>query len=336
MRKVRLLIFIVLGAANIFFASPLLSNFNLNFAYIVLSKHAATSPLSVSAFEFHPSVLALQGRIALSQGETQRAIRLLSQVIMLGRASDVIYFQLGNALADAGDIQSALTHWRAAHAAPYFLQRGLALRHQKDWSGAEAALRTAVSIEPDDRSLLLVVGNFYWEWGNVVAARTYLRRALELETQPYDQFILRGEMAQLEARVEDAVVIYQEAVRAQPSRAEAYRRLAQTLDAQDKYADAIDVLSDGITRAPSELSLYLQLGPLLTREKEFAQADQLYQQAQHVDTQSDEPWLFRAQNALAWGHAAEAEQYLLRALQLEPNNPDTHAWLAEVRARQSP
>lgn len=44
--------------------------------------------------------------------------------------------------------------------------------------------------------------------------------------------------------------------------------------------------------------------------------------------------MLRAQNAIAWGRDADAEQHLQQALKLTLDNPDTHFWLAELKARQ--
>ena len=249
-------------------------------------------------------------------------------------ARDVTRFHRGEAYARAGWMEAAIVEWRLARAAPYFLQRGLALRHDKKWDAAAEALQTAVHIEPNDAALQTTLGHFYWEWGKPDEARAVLHRALALETKPYERTLLQGEVSELDGRLDEAQKIFSEALRAQPSRPEAYVQLSDLLSAQGKPADAIAVLTDGLARTPPTLALYLRLGVALTHQREFDAADRVFDQAQRVDANSDEPWLLRAQNAVAWGHGADAEQYLLRALQLAPNNAETRAWLARLQAQR--
>src|SRR5712692_699331 len=230
----------------------LLGHLHLNFTYIALVQHSSSDS------NFHPSSLSLQPSAF---------------------TRDVTRFQLGEAYARAGDMPSAIGQWRAAHAAPYFLQRGLMLRHQQDWIGAEIALRTAIAVAPDDANLQTTLGHFYWEWARPDEARAHLRAALNTETRPYERLVLQGELAHLDGRFADAENLFREALRAQPARPEAYRRLADLLAAQGRPVDAIRVLGDGIGRVPPTLGLYLRLAQLLTQQGHFAEADRWYQQA---------------------------------------------------------
>jgi Flp pilus assembly protein TadD len=223
-----------------------------------------------------------------------------------------------------------------AKAAPYFMQQGLMWRHQQNWLDAEMALRLAAQIEPTDLSIQSALAQFYLEWGRPDEASLHLRQALSLETRVYERLLLQGELAQLAGQTAAAENFFREALRAQPTRPEAYRQLAAALDALGQRAEAIKVLRTGLRESPPTFSLYLHLAQWLTQQGDFAEADRLYEQAQRLDPHSDEPWLLRAQNALAWHHEDDAEVYLQRALELEPNNAETQVWLKAVQSRRAP
>src|SRR5262249_18597765 len=140
MKKVSSSIFI--GLMMIVCFQSQLAPLSLNLTYLSLIKNPATVPLqpfatpTVSTASPRPAVLTagvshqpsaaeLRGRMALLNGDVAQAIEYFSRAIALGRKTDINHFQLAQAYARAGDSQSAILHWRAAKASPYFLQRGL-------------------------------------------------------------------------------------------------------------------------------------------------------------------------------------------------------------------
>lgn len=279
-------------------------------------------------------VTAAQGRLALLSDKPAEAIVYLSQAIRRRYQSQVIHFQLGLAFERIGDDERAIAEWQQAHVAAYFVQRGLVLRHQKDWRGAEAALRRATLIEPTNGSVWRTLGIFYWEWGERANALACLRRALLFENDPYERPLLQGEVAMLEGDLNDAERFLRDALRLQPTRPEAYARLADVADQRGDAAAALAILKLGIQNAPQDLGLALGLGVRLSGQMDFAAADRIYADAHWLDPRSDEPLLLRGQNALAWGKEAEAEMYIQQALRLSPNNAESHLWLGKLMTRR--
>ena len=124
----------------------------------------------------------LKARVALAAGHPSTAIAELDMTVQLRHGDALTEFLLGQSYAAMHDMPDAIAHWRAAHAAGYFVLRGLALRHQKDWAGAERALLIAADIKPDSADTEALLAQFYREWGKSERARPYLVRVIELNT----------------------------------------------------------------------------------------------------------------------------------------------------------
>ena len=72
----------------------------------------------------------LKARVALAAGAPATAVAALDISVSLAHEDALTEFLLGQSYAALHDMPDAIAHWRTAHAADYFLQRGLALRHQ--------------------------------------------------------------------------------------------------------------------------------------------------------------------------------------------------------------
>ena len=272
------------------------------------------------------------GHVAAALGDDALAVGAFTRALALGRDTALLHWHLAEALRRRGDLEDAIVQYRAAGAAPYFLQQGLSLRHHKDWPGAEQALRMALAITPDDAELNSVVGQFYWEWGKREEAGAYWSAAAALETRAYERGLRLGEVELSAGDDAAALQAFQSLKAQQPARVEAYRRLAETLVFRGERAEAVRVLESGLERATPNYGLCLQLARLYELAGEYAGAERVLELAGRIDPHSDEAWLLRGQNAMARLRMDEAVQDFQRALQIDPENPETRAWLERVQA----
>jgi len=337
-------VIILIGFARV---PALVADWHLNIGYIALTngmlardkasniEHARRAFALAEEWNKQDGSLArARGRLALLTDKPEDAIAYFSRALSLGHGSQVTHFLLGLALDQAGNHTAAIVEWRQAHAANYFLQRGLTLRHQKDWKRAEAVFQQATLIAPTDATLQRTVGIFYWEWGNLDQALAHFRRALEFEHGPYEQAILRGEIALLEGREDGSEREFRVALLDQPRNPLAYRRLAELLAQTHRKEEAIATLKTGIERAFPTFDLFLRLGQFYAEDGQLLEAKRAYARASTLDPFSDEPLVLLGANAFAERDFADAEWYLQRALERAPNNAATHFWIARVRAQR--
>ena len=303
----------------------------MNRAYLWLLRPAAGSAQPPALADSARGAEAA-GHVAAALGADALAVGAFTRALALGRDTALVHWYLAEALRRTGDVSGAIVQYRAARAAPYFLQEGLTLRHHKDWPGAEQALRMALAITPDDAELNSVVGQFYWEWGRHSEAGAFWSAAAALETRAYERGLRLGEVALSVGDDGAALQALQSLMAQQPTRPEAYRRLAETLVFRGERAEAVSVLQSGLARAAPNYGLCLQLAQLYELAGDYAEAERVLELAGRIDPHSDEAWLLRGQNAMARLRMDEAVQDFQRALQIDPENPETRAWLERVQA----
>lgn len=336
----RLVIVLAAAVFGIALAPALSTSFVLNLGYLSLlhkpPDFASTENLFANAETLSPQsarAAEAQGVLALEQGDARAASVSLLRALQWGRAGDLTHWRLAEAFERMGASDQALAQWRAANAAPYFVNQGLARRHLKDWSGAELFLLRAAAIDPRNAAIAHTLGVFYWEWGKFDAARKQLLAAQHLETEPYEATLVRGELAQLNGDFKNATDRYREAIALLPTRPEAYQHLSDVLGDGGETEQAIMLLKQAVARAKPAYSLRLKLAHLLMSGANYDEARQVLEQAQNEDVNSDEAWILAAQLELAQADPVRALVALQNASRREPQNAELYYWQGRAFAQ---
>lgn len=135
---------------------------------------------------------------------------VLEWVVSVRPGDAYAHFQLGNLLANLGQVERAIQAWKQSvkldpKNSIAWRNLGLAAVQQKDWEGAEACYRQAIAARPDDQTL-------YRDLAEILTAAGRRREAIELlENMPYrgmpraDVIILLAQYYVDEKRWTDAV-----------------------------------------------------------------------------------------------------------------------------------
>lgn len=336
----RLVIILAAVVLAIMLSPALRTGFYVNLGYLTLRHEppdfARAANLFAQAEALSPQsahVAEAQGVLALDQGDARAASISFSSALQRGRADALTHWRLAEALDRMGESKQALIQWRAANAAAYLLNQGLARRHSKDWGGAERFLLRAAEIDPQDATIAHTVGVFYWEWGKFEAAREQLQVTQRLETRPYEAALVRGELSQLKGDFKDAAERYREAIALLPARPDAYQRMSDVFVADGKSDQAIALLEQALAHVKAGYSLRLKLAQLLMQGANYDQARQVLEQAQIANPKSDEAWILAAQVELAQGQAGRALEDLQKASSRAPQNAETYYWQGQAFAQ---
>jgi tetratricopeptide (TPR) repeat protein len=135
----------------------------------------------------------------------------------------------------------------------------------------------------------------------------------------------RGRLLQQLKRPQQAIQAYQEALRANPSFAQAARSLGYLYASQQQAGDAEDCLLLALRLRP-DANTWFNLGFLRQKDGRREGAAKAFQEAVRLNPRHDRAWYGLGLTQAQLGRHAEAVSAFERAAQLEPRNP--HIWYA--------
>jgi tetratricopeptide (TPR) repeat protein len=238
------------------------------------------------------------------------------------------YAELAQGYGAAGDWAKAIPYFEeAARREPTafrLTQLGNALMQDRQFPQAEAALRRAIGLAPDEPMEWGTLGWVLWQQDKGAEARADLERAVALDPDVPE---VHNNLANVEWGTGDqaaAVQQFQEALRIQPGIAEWRLNLARVLATRGQIPEARFQFEQTIRLKPDSAEARLDYGRLLSDHGEFDAASRQLETAVRL-----QPDLWRAHLELAMalgrsGNAVSAREQLTIAA----NGSD-----AEVRAQ---
>ncbi len=238
------------------------------------------------------------------------------------------YAELAQGYGAAGDWAKAIPYFEeAARREPTafrLTQLGNALMENRQFPQAEAALRRAIALAPDEPMEWGTLGWVLWQQDKGAEARADLERAVALDPELPE---LHNNLANVEWGTGDQAAAeqqFREALRIQPGVAEWRLNLARVLATRGEIPEARFQFEQAIRLKPDSAEARLDYGRLLADHRELAAAIRQLETAVRL-----QPDLWRAHFELAMalgqsGNAAAAREQLTIAA----NGSD-----AEVRAQ---
>ena len=150
--------------------------------------------------------------------------------------------------------------------------------------------------------------------------------------QTAGDFVLRGDQQLAAGRYGAAAIEYRNAIKQDPARAEAHRKLGDTYSRQGKPGAAYRSYANAIDLDAADVHSRIAAGRLLLSAGRFDDALVRAEQALECDHGNPEALVLAARAAIAAHDAPAAEGYLTRAIAAEPSSFDAHAMLAHVYA----
>ena len=209
----------------------------------------------------HPddaALLLMLGEVLLAEGKSADAVPVLRRSFEIDEARERVAFQLGTALASAGDIDGALAAFdRELQVsqdpdvlAMARLNRSLLFQRSERWGEAAEELEYALQFRPDRPEIYADLATAYLQAGKVDQAVGALDRGADFGLSSAQHRYSVGAALYRAERYEDAAAQFRAAIAADPDLAEAHRSLGATLDKLAQPADAA-----------RELETYLHLRP---------------------------------------------------------------------------
>ncbi len=286
-------------------------------------------------------------------------------------ASAGFYHQLAEAYWQAGQTEDALPWYREAIArdAGHLAARrnyALALSNQGALAEAEAELRAALTIVPDDPEALANLGDVLTALGRPAEAAAVLERALLADPDSIEALhnlararaALGQTMTAMESvrsaitiepgfaaahntlgnlllaadRAGDAEAAFRAAVAADPDYAEGHYNLATTLAQRERFAEAERSLRAALRAAPKLAMAHNNLGSLLAMRGDRAGAERAFRAALAADPALAEAHFNLGVAQASSNRLAEARKSFEAAIEIQPRYPEARLNLAVALA----
>jgi predicted O-linked N-acetylglucosamine transferase (SPINDLY family) len=174
---------------------------------------------------------------------------------------------------------------------------------------------------------LLASASQHYQAGQRDLAIDCLKEALRLNPTIAEAHNNLGIVLAREGRLEEAVASFQEAVRRKPDYADAHSNLGNACREQGDLETAVTHLREGLRLRPDHVEAHYNLGIALLAQQKLSDAISSMEKAIRLKPDHVEA-LINIGNALhCQGHAAEAITFLERALRLNPQHAGAHHML---------
>jgi tetratricopeptide (TPR) repeat protein len=199
-----------------------------------------------SEFPDDPALLLMRGEVLLALGRPAEAAELLRHGTEIDSQLPRMNFQLGTALASTGRAAEALEAFsRELEVNPdedvqvlSRLNRSMLLQRGRDWVAAARELEAVLDLQPEREQVYGDLASLYIQAGETEAAMRTLERGEKAGFSSARHYYSLGARLYNSEKLEDAVVMLQQALEVDPGLAEAERTLAAALEKLGREEEA--------------------------------------------------------------------------------------------------
>jgi protein O-mannosyl-transferase len=204
--------------------------------------------------------------------------------------SSVLLYNLGVALAEAGDASKAAVYYqRAIDLNPQytsaFINLGNLFQSQGNYSQSAALYERAISLDPRDPDAWVNLGTLYLQLALNQQAKIAYENAIALKSNDVEAIIDLGAALQRLGDLSGAEQAYQRAIAVDPSQAPAYCDLGALLLQEGNVGAAREMLIKALEHNLSYAPAYFDLGVLYEQTGSRGLAIEMYKKA--LDIQPD-------------------------------------------------
>jgi len=277
----------------------------------------------------HFDALHFLGVIALQNGQTLRAIDLITQALAHNRSNAFAYSNLASAYQKLGRYPEAIVRFeRALALRPDFVEAlsnlGNTLRDTGRREEALASYDRALALKPDRPDVLANRGNVLRELRRFDEALGDFDRGLALDPQSATLLFNRANVFFDQGRFSDALVDYDAALAIAPDYCLAISHRGSTLRALKRYDEALAAIDQALRLQPDSAEILTNRGDTLGEVARFAEALNDYDRALELKPAYPEAWCNRGNVLRALRRYDEALASYAVALDIDPEHAVAH------------
>ncbi|MCX5878494.1 MAG: tetratricopeptide repeat protein [Deltaproteobacteria bacterium] len=254
----------------------------------------------------------------------QNGITLFTRTLEVTDNNYVAHNNLGAALKDRGEVESAIPHFREAlRISPLnsfaHANLGDALRSQGKLNEAIVHYQEALKARPNNEIALHNFGLALAMKGDVDEAIIHFQKSIKVYPYNPETHFKLGLALARQNRMDEAIACFSEAIRLKPAYyPEAMLNLGVAFDSQDKLEDAISYYQKGLEVKGEDAPLHYSLGMALARKGEIDKAAGHFSEAiRHKPEFAEAHYNLGIANARL-GKTREAASNFSEALRINP------------------
>ena len=307
------------------------ANYNLGLVLLAEGRPAEAIPYLERVTPRDPASTISLANAYLASHKTGQGLALARKLAAEASGDVRVQFSLGTMLLEAHQYEAAERQFEIADSLQpenydILCKLGQAATRLKHYAKAEEALSRAIQLKPDSAEALYWLAQGDADQRKDSDALQLLVRARKLAPDNTDVIFLMARLAMLENFYEDAIPLLQEGVRLVPKRADLRAALGESYLAAGKTDQAIQEFNILIELAPSA-GAYAFMGLGYRELGRFDEAAKYFAAGLKLDPENGACLYNLGYIASRRGHAQEAETYLTRSLQANPNPNESDALL---------
>ncbi len=229
--------------------------------------------------------LYLLGALQLQEGKVKDAGILIRRALDCGKSPDpAVLENLGTACLMSGDAMAAERELRRAIAAGgtrsmLHMRLGMALAALGRLDEAEAALRVAQQLDPEDADIGINLGNVLASGKRTAEALEQFRQVLERNPGHADALYNIGTLHRETGRFEEAIEAYLQTLAVIPDHVDALNNLGTIRENTGKVAEAVELYRKALAIEPGSVRAYSNLASAFRKQGFLEEAAQSCQKA---------------------------------------------------------
>ena len=306
----------------------------------VLMMMKGSPALAIAQFQqVHPADPPTRLQLIRAYFDTKQVPQALREANALSSeqpANVQVHFSLGTLLASEKQYKPAQLEFEKADALQpgtfeILFNLGQDLHRNGDLANAQAVLTRALRAKPDSPETLYLLAQVEVDQSRPLDALDVLIRARKLAPDNIDIVFLMARISMSQNFFEDAIPLLESGLQSAPRRPDLLAALGQSYFMAGKTEKSIDVFNKLIEVEGSARS-YAFLGLSYRNLGRFDEATQQFQHGLKLDPNNALCLFNLGYIAERQGDPANAETYLQKALQVNPDFPDALLELANVRS----
>lgn len=280
----------------------------------------------------------IQGNALHLLGEISAAIRSYEKALVIQPNYPEVHANLGSLYAQQERLEKAISYYQQAitqkpdfagayrNVAKIFTDIG---DHQK----ASHCLEKAYELEPEKASAEdhLKLGNTRLQQGQLQAAMTCYRHALQLNSNLAGAYHGIGEIQRIQGDAVNALQSYRKAIEVAPKQPKFYQSLAQLLAQQEQSQEALEIYKKLLELNPNNALAYHQVGEIFKQQWQLKEAVVAYQKAIQLNPNFAASYYSLGKVLAQQEQWQEAASVLRQAMELDENaDAEAYKYLADA------
>ncbi|MGA6958677.1 MAG: tetratricopeptide repeat protein, partial [Candidatus Acidiferrales bacterium] len=272
-----------------------------------------------------PAAMTLHGQILVRQGKAPDAVATLEKVVKNYPDNAAAHYQLGVAYAANQNLGQAESEWRqATKLQPTMIEPLRALASIAVRRGDEPLLEETggklMMLEPRSPDGYILHAQALLMKKDEPGAEADVKRAISVAPDNAAGYARMGDLRTSQKKYDEAEKYYSDALQRNPAAMQALNGLVNIALIQKQPAKALQIVQHQISLAPNISNFYVLLGQVELGNQDSAKAEEAFQKAVDLDKNNSNAFLFLSSVQVSRGSVDQAIASYRAALQSNPRD----------------